>query len=257
MRTDVRAGRQPVRRVELEVAVHLVGEEQSRPRPRRSRRPPRYVARSGRLPVGLCGALTTISRVRGVTCAAEQLDVDRPPVVGPQLVERHVGARRPGDLVEALVGGPHDDRVVAGLEVDVGDGEDRLLGAAEHDDVVRGDGLVQRRDLAPQQRDGPATPCSRGEGRATAPRSRHRPSPGARPSAGPRRRTHTAGGARRTRTARRTARARSRRSATGWSQAGRTVSIADQPTGVRRARPSRRAAQGPARRRTRRGSGRR
>ena len=107
------AGRQPVGRVELEEAIDLVHEQVARrPRPAIATRPSN-VARSGSIPVGLCGALTTMSRVAGVTWRAEQIEVDRPAGVLAQLVERHVGAGGPGDLVQALVAGPRHDRVIA------------------------------------------------------------------------------------------------------------------------------------------------
>ena len=89
---------------------------------------------------------------RGRDLGAQPVDIDRPAVALVELVERHVRAGRPADLVQALVGRPGDDRVVARSEQHVGEAEDRLLGAGEGQDVVGLDRLVQRGDLAPQQR---------------------------------------------------------------------------------------------------------
>ena len=118
------AGRQPVRGIELQEAIDLVDDEVRARLARRSRRAPSNVARSGCMPVGLCGALTTMSRVAGVTCRRRRVHVDRPAVGLAQLVERDVRSGRARDLVQALVAGPGDDGVVARPEQDVGQAED-------------------------------------------------------------------------------------------------------------------------------------
>ena len=69
-----------------------------------------------------------------------------------QLVERHVRATRPGDLVQALIARPLDDGVVARTEKRVDQAEDGLLGTGEGQHLVRLDAFVQPGDLAAQQR---------------------------------------------------------------------------------------------------------
>ena len=71
---------------------------------RRSARPTR--AAVGIIPVGLCGALTTTSRVAGVRAASRRGTSSDQPSVLVQLMEGDVGAGRPADLVQALVAGP-------------------------------------------------------------------------------------------------------------------------------------------------------
>src|SRR5664280_2729771 len=80
----------------------------------------RHLAWPGNMPVGLCGALTTIKR----------------------------GA---GDLGQALVARPGHDRVVARPDDDVQEAEDRLLCAGEDEDLVRADRVIERGDLRPQE----------------------------------------------------------------------------------------------------------
>ena len=88
----------------------------------------------------------------GGDLAAQQLDVDRPRGVLAELVEGHLGARRAGDLVQALVARPRHDGVVTRSEHDVGEAEDRLLGTGEDQDIVGLEALVQGRDLRAQER---------------------------------------------------------------------------------------------------------
>ncbi len=104
------------------------------------------------MPVGLCGALTTTSRVSGRRAPISRSTSRPQRCVLAQLVEGDLGAGRPADLVQALVAGPRDDGVVAGSEHDVDETEDRLLGAGEDEDVVRLDLVVEVRDLGPQER---------------------------------------------------------------------------------------------------------
>ena len=47
---------------------------------------------------------------------AKPLQVHLPTGIFAELVEGHIGAGRPRDLVEALVAGPGDDGVIAGFE---------------------------------------------------------------------------------------------------------------------------------------------
>ena len=147
----VRAGRQALGLVELEAPVDLVDEEM------RARLggdgDDAVVGGSVRQHPGrvVWGVDDDESR-RGRDLGAQPVDIDRPAVALVELVERHVRAGRPADLVQALVGGPGHDRVVARSEQHVGEAEDRLLGAGEGQDVVGLDRLVQRGDLAPQQR---------------------------------------------------------------------------------------------------------
>ena len=89
---------------------------------------------------------------RGRDLGAQAVDVDRPAVALVELVERHVRTGRSADLVQALVGRPRHDCVVAWSEEHVCEAEDRFLGASEGQDVVGLDRLVQRGYLAPQQR---------------------------------------------------------------------------------------------------------
>ena len=93
-----------------------------------------------------------MSRVAGVTCRRSRSRSSGPAGRLVELVQGHVRAERAGDLVEALVARPGDDGVVARSEQDVHQAEDRLLGAGERQDLVRLDRLVERGDLAPQER---------------------------------------------------------------------------------------------------------
>ncbi len=54
-----------------------------------------------------------------------------------QDVERDVGTGRARHLVEALIAGRGDDDVIARLDHDVRQAEDRLLGSREDEHVVR------------------------------------------------------------------------------------------------------------------------
>ena len=67
-------------------------------------------------------------------------------------MEGDVGSASPTDLIQALVPRPRDDGVVAGSEDDVGETEDRLLRAAEDEDLLGRDPLIERGDLGPQER---------------------------------------------------------------------------------------------------------
>ena len=153
------------------------------------------------------------SRVSGRRLARSRSTSSAQPSASCSSWRRDVGAGRPGDLVQALVAGPGDDRVVAGPEHDVGEAEDRLLGAGEHEHVVRLDRLVQRWRSRGGGAGGRSTPCSRAGARPTAPGSRRRRGRAARPSGSPRRPTRTAGARPRTPSGRRSVRARTRRSA--------------------------------------------
>ena len=97
------AGREPVGIVELEEPIDLV-HQQERARLLGDATRPSNVARSGSMPVGLCGAFTTTSFVCGVSCR-RPLQVHLPTGIFAELVEGHIGAGRPRDLVEALVAG--------------------------------------------------------------------------------------------------------------------------------------------------------
>jgi hypothetical protein len=89
---------------------------------------------------------------RGPDRGDQARHVQRPSVGLAELVEGHVGAGRPGDLVEALVPGPGHDRVVAGPQQHVQEAEDRFLGTGEDEDIGGVRRGVQRRDLGPQER---------------------------------------------------------------------------------------------------------
>ena len=89
---------------------------------------------------------------RGPERADQPLGIEGPAIGLAQVVEGDVRAGGTADLVQALVAGPRDDRVVAGREEDVRETEDRLLGTGEDQDVVGIDRLVQRRDLGPEER---------------------------------------------------------------------------------------------------------
>ena len=82
----------------------------------------------------------------------QAVDVQRPAIALAELVERDVGARRATDLVETLVARPRYDGMVAWLEHDVGEAEDRLLGSGEDEDAVGVDGVVEPGDLRAQER---------------------------------------------------------------------------------------------------------
>ncbi len=128
-----------------------------------------------------------------------------------------------------------------GPSSDVGQAEDRLLGAGEDEDLVGLDGRRTARRSRAAGAGGRSTRCSRGSGRPTAPGSRHRPGPAARPSASPGRRTRTAGARRGTPSARSSAPGRSRSIACdascaapmlGSAAMSRTIVIAGSPTAL-------------------------
>ena len=78
-----------------------------------------------------CGDVDDDEPRRRRHLGTQPVDVDRPAVLLVQLVERDLGPGRPADLVQALVGGPGDDGVVARPEEHVDEAEDRLLGTGE------------------------------------------------------------------------------------------------------------------------------
>ncbi len=145
------AGRQSIGGVELEVAIDLVheqvragvGGDRGQALERRA-----VGQHAGRVMRGVDHDEPGRRRHLG----PEEIQVERPSGVFTQLVEGDVGAGRATDFVEALVARPGDDRVVAGTQQDVGETEDGFLGAREHEDVVRLEAVVPRRDLAPEQR---------------------------------------------------------------------------------------------------------
>ena len=110
------------------------------------------MARSGSMPGRVVRGVDDDQPGRRRHLAAQQIQVERPAGVLAELVERDVGARRPRDLVQALVAGPGHDRVVTRTQEHVEQAEDRLLGAGERQDLVRLDRVVERRDLAAEQR---------------------------------------------------------------------------------------------------------
>ena len=145
------AGCEPIRRVELEEAIDLVGEEMD----------PgvgAQVRQRAPLGVGRQHPGRVVRRVdddqprRRPETRTQPLDIDRPAVGRVELVQGDVGADRPGDFVQALVARPGHDRVVARPEHHVGQAEDALLGAGEHEDLVRLDPVVERGDLPAQER---------------------------------------------------------------------------------------------------------
>ena len=170
--------------------------------------------------------------------AAQQVEIERPAVGLVELVERDVRAGRARDLVEALVAGPGHDRVVARADEDVGEAEDRLLGAGEG----QGPRRVRSCRRAPRSRaaaaGGRSTPCSRAGGRPTGRGSRRRPARAARPSGRPGRPRRTAGARRRTPSGRSSARGRNRRCARAHDAArrARLADVAFNPPDGSRAR---------------------
>ena len=90
--------------------------------------------------------------VVGRDLAAQQVEIDRPALGLVELVQRDVGAGGSRHLVQALVAGPGHDDVVARPAQHVHQAEDRFLGAGEGQDLVGVDRLVQRGDLASEQR---------------------------------------------------------------------------------------------------------
>jgi hypothetical protein len=153
----VAGGRQAVRGVVLELAVDLVAAQDE--------------------PVG-GGQVDHPLEGRGVHLRARRVvrgvDVQQPrggpdqPLQGVQVVRPAVlvaaapladlGAGAARDLERGLVAGRLHDRVVAGPEEAVVEGEDGLLGGVQHLDVVRADPLVQGRDRLAQPG------CARGLG---------------------------------------------------------------------------------------------
>src|SRR5260221_12272688 len=91
----------------------------------------------GNIPVGLCGALTTTSRVFDRSEPMRRSTSRLQPSASLSSWSVTSAPAAPADLVQALISGPGDDRVVVGPEDDVGEAEDRLLGAGEDEDVVR------------------------------------------------------------------------------------------------------------------------
>ena len=223
----------------------VVLEEAGRPRRRRGARPAArqaspsacHSAGDGSMPVGLCGALTTATRVVGRNDADQALDVEGPAVGLAQLVEGDLGAGRARHLVEALVARPGDDGVVA-----------RARGArsgGRRSPPRRPRRRACRRPRAPRtgRRSRPggagrrAPPCSRAAGPPSARGPRRRRARGGRPSASPRRRRRTGGARRRTPSGRSSARGRSRRSA--WPKDGTGACSAS--AGARHLRQARRS----------------
>ena len=148
--TRLGAGRDPTRVIELEEPVDLVDEQVDT-----------AILECG----GQLGPLRVIRQhPRGVVWRIDDHElrrrrhgreqarhVERPAIGFAELVERDIGAGRSRDLVQALIPGPADHRVVARSEQDVGETEDGLLGTREHQDLVGFDGVVERGDLASEE----------------------------------------------------------------------------------------------------------
>ena len=147
----VGAGRQAVGLVELEDAVDLVDEEMCA-RFGGDRGEAVEGGAVGQHPGRVVRQVDDDEPRRRRDLAAEAVEVERPAVGLVQLVERDVGAGRSRDLVQALVARPGHDGVIARAEEHVRQAEDGLLGAGEGEDLVGLDRVVQRRDLAPQER---------------------------------------------------------------------------------------------------------
>jgi hypothetical protein len=84
--------------------------------------------------------------------ASHVIGVEGPAARRVERQQRHLRAERARDLVQRLVGRPSYDRVVARREQRVHRDEDALLGAGEHQHLVRVDPLIEPRDLGPQRR---------------------------------------------------------------------------------------------------------
>ena len=144
------AGRQPIRRIELESPVDLVHEQvragglgqldEAVEGRSVGQHPGRVVRQVDDDQAGRRGQLPP-----------EEVEIDRPVVRLVELVQRDVDAVRPGDLVQALVAGPGDDGVVARPDEHVHQAEDRLLGPGKREHLGRVDRLVQRGDLTAQE----------------------------------------------------------------------------------------------------------
>ena len=113
---------------------------------------PSNVARSGQHAGRVVRRVHDDEPGRGRDLPAQEVEIERPAGVLAQLVQGHVRAGRPGDLVQALVARPRDDGVVARPQQHVDQTEDRLLGPGEDEDVVGREAVVQGGDLATQQR---------------------------------------------------------------------------------------------------------
>ena len=185
-----------------------------RPR-RRSPRPRGRSAASGSMPVGLCGALTTISFVRGVHLRAQPLrrrspSRPRPAARGGSRRRRSRGRPRagsgtPGQVTIAWSPGP--SRTFAATKIASSAPRERRAPRPARSSSY------SVAISAPQQRVAGRLGVAQAQAVPQRARSRRRRARAGRPSASPRRPRRTAGGARRTRSGRRTAPARSRRSA--------------------------------------------
>ena len=214
---------------QIGAGLETVGRDRARAagRPRRRaasprRRRPGRRARSttsgaGSMPVGLCGALTTIRRVAGRSAARIASRSIAQPSSACSSMVGHVGAGAAGDLVQRLVARPGGDHVVAGPDEPGHEAGDRLAGAGERDDVVGVDRVVQRGQLGPQQRVAGRLGVAEPQVVPERGRSRRRRWPPARASRSSRDRTSRAGTASRTR-----ARRSSARGGTARSRAHRT-----------------------------------
>lgn len=96
--------------------------------------------------MGLCGELSTITRVLGFSSRGRASGVELPAVGFARFPLRHVRAGGFGDGIQRLVRGPVGDDVIAGPDDLVEERKDRLFGAGERDDVVGGSLLVDGRD---------------------------------------------------------------------------------------------------------------